>query len=44
MTKNSREKHGKHYYTIEMYGLKQEDLDNSFTAYREYFGIESSNR
>ena len=44
MSDNTREKHGKHAYTAEMFGLDEEDLDRAFRAYRERFNISKNNR
>ena len=44
MQKNSREKHGKHSYSADMFGLDEKELDKTFAEYREYFGIKKSNR
>ena len=39
---NTREKHGKHHYTAEMYGMTEEHLTQAFKHYCDYFGIERS--
>jgi CBS-domain-containing membrane protein len=44
MSDNTREKHGKHAYTAEMFGLDEKDLDKAFQAYRERFNISKNNR
>lgn len=44
MANNERNKYGKHHYTIDMYGLKQEALDEIFKPYCDYFKIAASDR
>lgn len=44
MANNSRNKYGKHHYTIDMYGLKQNELNAIFKPYCDYFDIEASDR
>ena len=39
---NSREKHGKHIYSAEMYGMTEKHLNDAFKNYCDYFGIEKS--
>ncbi|HSC76872.1 MAG TPA: sulfotransferase [Pseudomonadales bacterium] len=44
MLQNGREKHGRHDYTAAMFGLDEQELDKTFREYREYFGIQKSQR
>jgi hypothetical protein len=44
MQHNGREKHGKHAYTPEMFGLNENKLDETFREYRDFFGIQKSQR
>lgn len=39
---NSRDKHGKHHYTAEMYGMTEEHLQRAFKHYCDYFNIQQS--
>lgn len=42
LQENAREKHGKHHYTAEMYGMTEENLDRAFRNYCDFFGIKKS--
>lgn len=44
MQQNGREKHGKHAYTPEMFGLDEKKLDDIFREYRDFFNIPKSQR
>jgi hypothetical protein len=38
---NPRDKHGSHRYTLEEFGLDRDEVDATFAAYRERFGVEA---
>jgi hypothetical protein len=39
LAENPRDKHGTHAYTLEEFGLDRDEVDASFAAYRERFGV-----
>ena len=39
LSDNRRHKHGVHRYTLEMFDLSPEIIEERFAHYREYFGI-----
>lgn len=44
MANNERNKHGKHHYTPEMYGLDVAEMDKIFAEYCGYFSISKNDR
>lgn len=38
---NPRDKHGSHSYTLEEFGLDRDEVDATFAAYRERFGVQA---
>jgi hypothetical protein len=38
---NPRDKHGSHTYTLEEFGLDRDEVDATFAAYRERFGVQA---
>ena len=38
---NPRDKHGSHSYALEEFGLDREEVDATFAAYRDRFGVEA---
>lgn len=42
MLQNGRDKHGKHQYNAAMFGLDEHVLDEVFSEYRQFFGIQKN--
>lgn len=42
MLQNGRDKHGKHQYNAAMFGLDEQVLDEVFSEYRQFFGIQKN--
>jgi hypothetical protein len=41
LAENQQDKHGRHHYDLENFGLDPQDLAQRFKAYSEYFGVPS---